>query len=167
MVPCCQQNQGNILNQEGRVKFIPVHQARASGTSDRLDACAVLRGVVQAFSALQDIKTPVKIGTYTMLPNLVLSTVLMLPGRHPGPVLTISLAPGVSLVVLRVLLRRHWGWLPGGSVLHGVGKGLGASSAGERPVLSLVGIVLGRASSGGPLLLLRRAAALCLAGRGR
>jgi putative peptidoglycan lipid II flippase len=87
-----------------------------------LCAFAGLKVVVPAFYALQDTKTPVKIGTYAMLLNLGLSVALILPMRHGGLALATSLAAYFNLVGLLVLLRRRLGPMQGRSVLRSACK---------------------------------------------
>lgn len=79
---------------------------------------AGLKVVVPAFYALRDTKTPVRMGPYTMLLNLGLSALLLIPMQHGGLALTTSLAAYFNLVGLLVRRRQHLGPIQGRSVLH-------------------------------------------------
>jgi putative peptidoglycan lipid II flippase len=126
-----------------------------------LCAYAGLKVVVPAFYALQDTKTPVRIGVYAMLLNIVLSVVLIVPLQHGGLALATSLSAIFHVGVLGGLLRRRLGRLQGRSIVRSAGKVgvaslltagltgwlgwamLPASGAGALPTVLLGGIVLG------------------------
>jgi putative peptidoglycan lipid II flippase len=151
-----------------------------------LCAFAGLKVVVPAFYALQDTRTPVRIGTYALLLNLILSAALMIPMRHGGLALATSLSACFNIMALLVLLRRRLGAINGWSVLHSASKVLGASvvtaaltwwgarwalGAAQTPSLqamALGGIVLGGlVCYSGLVLILRSAEALFLLEMGR
>ena len=69
------------------------------------------RVVVNVFYAFQDIWTPVKVTTLTIVVNLVLSVLLIKPLKHSGLALAISLSSMVNLTVLLVILRVRLGKL--------------------------------------------------------
>lgn len=87
-----------------------------------LCAYAALKVVVPAFYALQDTKTPVRIGVYAMLLNIGLSVLLIRPFQHGGLALATSLSAIFNVGVLGGLLRRRLGRLQGWSILHSLGK---------------------------------------------
>ena len=106
----------------------------------------VLEILVRAFYALHDTWTPVKIGTATMLLNIVLSLVLIRVFGYPdstnfargpfgGLALAMSIATAVESTVLWIILRRRIGGINESRVLGGaartlVAAGLMALSAG-------------------------------------
>ncbi|MBI3325488.1 MAG: murein biosynthesis integral membrane protein MurJ [Nitrospinae bacterium] len=87
-----------------------------------LCAYAGLKVVVPAFYALQDTKTPVRIGAYAMLLNIALSVALMFPLQHGGLALATSLSAFFNVGVLVGLLRRRIGRLQGRMILHSASK---------------------------------------------
>jgi putative peptidoglycan lipid II flippase len=74
-----------------------------------LFAFAGVKIVVPAFYSLKDTKTPVKIGAFSMLFNIVLSLILMIPLKHGGLALATSLASILNLYLLLLVLRRRLG----------------------------------------------------------
>lgn len=87
-----------------------------------LCAYAGLKVVVPAFYALQDTRSPVRIGLYTILLNLLLSLALMGPLAHGGLALATSLAAFVNLGLLGLGLRRHLGQIQGRAMLRSAAK---------------------------------------------
>ncbi|MFQ6112230.1 MAG: murein biosynthesis integral membrane protein MurJ, partial [Nitrospinota bacterium] len=86
-----------------------------------LVAFAEVKIVVSAFYALQDTRTPVTIGVYAMLANIVLNLILMGPLKHGGLALATSLASALNLLLLLRLLKGRVeslrGWEIGRSLL--------------------------------------------------
>lgn len=78
-------------------------------------AFAGVRIVSQAFYALQDTKTPVKIAVAALVTNIVLSTIFVARTElaHGGLALAASLAATVNLSLLTVLLRKKIGRMDG------------------------------------------------------
>jgi len=81
-----------------------------------------VRIVISTFYALQDTKTPVKIGIVSLLVNIVLSVLLMGPMRHGGLALATSLASGVNLTLLIFCLRKRLGRIGAREILRSVIK---------------------------------------------
>lgn len=81
-------------------------------------AFAGVRIVVPVFYALQDTKTPVKIGVMAMALNLALNLLLMFPLKHRGLALATSLAAIFNFSALLFILRRRIQWADGGSILR-------------------------------------------------
>ena len=75
-----------------------------------------LKIIVPAFYALQDTKTPAKIGVYSMLLNIILNLILMGPLQHGGLALATSIAAIFNLTILIYLLRKRLG-LMGGKII--------------------------------------------------
>ena len=69
--------------------------------------------IVPAFYALQDTKTPAKIGVYSMLLNIILNLILMGPLQHGGLALATSIAAIFNVTVLTYLLRKRLGLMGG------------------------------------------------------
>ncbi len=72
---------------------------------------------VPAFYAMQDMRTPVRIGIYTVLLNLVLNIIFILTlptyWKHAGMALSTVLTEGLGMIALGILLTRrvknlHW-----------------------------------------------------------
>ncbi|MBN2303268.1 MAG: murein biosynthesis integral membrane protein MurJ [Anaerolineae bacterium] len=98
----------------------------------------VLEVLVRAFYALNDTWTPVKVGTATMLLNIVLSLALIRVfgypngtnfGRGPfgGLALAMSIATAVESTTLWIILRRRIGGIEERRVLGGAARTLAAS----------------------------------------
>jgi putative peptidoglycan lipid II flippase len=72
--------------------------------------------LVPSFYAMQDTRTPVRVGIWTVLLNLILNVafILLLPlyWRHAGMAFATVLAEGVGMMVLAVLLARRLPGLP-------------------------------------------------------
>ncbi len=83
-----------------------------------LPAASGTRIVVQAFYAMQDTKTPVKVSFAAVLVNVVMGVVLMSPMRHRGLALAAALSMAFNFFVLVFLLRRRAHALEGRRTLH-------------------------------------------------
>ena len=81
-----------------------------------------LKVVIPAFYALQDTKTPVRIGDCAMLLNIVLSAALMRPLHHGGLALATLLAAFFNLGMLGLSLYRRLGELQGWSILQSASR---------------------------------------------
>jgi putative peptidoglycan lipid II flippase len=94
-------------------------------------AFAGVRIVAQAFYALQDTKTPVKIAVLALCANILLSTVFILwtPLNHGGLALAASLASMLNISLLTVQLRKKIGRMDGGRILNSLLKIVPASVA--------------------------------------
>ncbi|MFH1061231.1 MAG: murein biosynthesis integral membrane protein MurJ [Pseudomonadota bacterium] len=91
--------------------------AAVMGYGAGLWAFAALRGVLPAFYALKDTRTPVKVGAVCVVINVGLSLALMDPLKHVGLALATSLTSAANLGMLLWLLRRRLGRLGGREVL--------------------------------------------------
>lgn len=79
-----------------------------------LGAFATVKVVVPVFYAQKDMKTPVKVAIATLIVNIVLNLILMIPLKHAGLALATSLASAFNLTVLLFLLEKrgqgpNWG----------------------------------------------------------
>lgn len=74
-----------------------------------LPAFAAVRLVVQAFYALQDTLTPVRLAAIALVANIILCYVLVQPMQHAGLALATSLASYLNFFSLYLLLRRRIG----------------------------------------------------------
>ncbi|NIQ02710.1 MAG: oligosaccharide flippase family protein, partial [Nitrospinaceae bacterium] len=92
-----------------------------------LCAFAGTRVMVSAFYSFQDTKTPMKIGIYAMLINVVLAVILMGPLQHGGIALATSLASIYNAGAL-VHLMRKLGRMGGRKILSSITQ-LGIASA--------------------------------------
>lgn len=64
-------------------------------------------GIVRAgFYSRQDMKTPVRVGVFCLVLNVLLSLALMVPLRHCGLALSTTIAAYVNVAILMVLLKR-------------------------------------------------------------
>ncbi len=81
-----------------------------------------LKIIVPAFYSLQDTKTPVRIGIYSMLVNIILNLILMGPLKHGGLALATSIAALFNVVLLIYLLRKRIGLMGGRKILSSVIK---------------------------------------------
>lgn len=82
-------------------------------------AFAGYRIVAQAFYALQDTKTPVKIAVVALFTNILLSSVFITwtSLAHGGLALAASLAATLNIILLTVLLRKKIGRMDGRRIL--------------------------------------------------
>ncbi len=75
-----------------------------------LGAFATVKVVVPVFYAQKDMKTPVKVAVATLVVNVVLNLILMIPLKHAGLALATSLASMFNLaMLLRILEKREQG----------------------------------------------------------
>ena len=72
----------------------------------------LIKVLAPGFYARQDTKTPMRIGALSMGVNIVLSLLLVMPLKHVGLALAISLAAFVNAGVLYLMLRRQDVYLP-------------------------------------------------------
>ena len=72
-----------------------------------LGAFATVKVVVPVFYAQKDTKTPVKVAIATLIVNIMLNLILMVPLKHAGLALATSLASAFNLTVLLILLERR------------------------------------------------------------
>jgi putative peptidoglycan lipid II flippase len=77
-----------------------------------------IRVVTATFYALQDTRTPVRVGMATMVVNLALSLALMGPLAHAGLALANACASMVNFTVLFFLLRRRLGRVETGRIFR-------------------------------------------------
>jgi len=118
-------------------------------------AFAGVRIVAQAFYALQDTKTPVKIAVVALVANILLSAVFITwtPLEHGGLALATSLAATLNIGLLTVQLRKKIGRMDGKRILRSLLKIVPASIAmgvigwwvGRQPVWDLSGHTLYKA----------------------
>jgi len=82
-----------------------------------LCAFAGLKVVVPAFYSMHDTKTPVKIGAYATLANIILNIILMGPLKHGGLALATSLSSLMNVSLLIYILRKRIGRIGGRKIL--------------------------------------------------
>ncbi len=118
-----------LLFQRGAFDFDATHLTAEALLyySVGLWAFSGVRVVVATFYALQDTKTPVKIAVISLLVNIVLSVVLMVPMRHGGLALATSVASGVNLVLLILALRKRLGRIGARGILQSVFKSMASA----------------------------------------
>jgi putative peptidoglycan lipid II flippase len=90
-------------------------------------AFAGFRVVVQAFYAMQDTKTPVKVAVAAMASNILLGLLLMGPLRHAGLALATSISSIINFVWLFALLIRRQRGFDLGELFRSHGKVILAS----------------------------------------
>jgi putative peptidoglycan lipid II flippase len=110
--------------------------AAAAGTADALLSYAFgiwavvgVRVVTATFYALQDTRTPVKVGAAAVLVNLSLSLALMGPLAHAGLALANTCASMVNFAALFFLLRRRLGGLESARIARALARTAVASAA--------------------------------------
>jgi putative peptidoglycan lipid II flippase len=74
-------------------------------------AIACARIVAPTFYSLKDTVTPVKAAIVSLVVNIFLSMVLMIPLKHGGLALSISISSGLNLILLLYFLRKKIGGL--------------------------------------------------------
>jgi len=119
-------------------------------------AFAGVRIVAQAFYALQDTATPVKVALVALVANILLSTVFILwtPLAHGGLALATSLAAIINISLLTFRLRKKLGRIDGRRILSSLLKTIPASIAmgmigwwcARQPVWNLTGHILFKAT---------------------
>ena len=94
-------------------------------------AFAGVRIVAQAFYALQDTRTPVKIAVIALFTNIVLSAVFITwtPLNHGGLALATSLAATLNIGLLTLQLRKKIGRMDGRKILKSLLRIIPASIA--------------------------------------
>ncbi len=105
-----------------------------------LPGYGLVRGLAQAYYAMQDTKTPVRIGVVSVVSNVVFILLLMKPMRLAGLALATSLASYVNAGLLFALLPRRVGAYAPGPLLRSTARTLAGSA------------VLGVAALGGEAL---------------
>lgn len=94
-----------------------------------LCAYSGIKIIAPAFYSLQDTKTPVKIGIYSMILNTVLNLLLMGPLQHGGLALATSLAALFNVAMLIYYLRKRLGLMGGRKILRSTLKMASAAIA--------------------------------------
>jgi len=82
-----------------------------------LCAFAGIKVIVPAYYSLQETKTPVKIGVYSMLLNIVLNVILMGPLQHGGLALATSISALLNVSLLIYFLKKRLGLIGGRLIL--------------------------------------------------
>jgi putative peptidoglycan lipid II flippase len=102
------------LFQYGAFSAADTHATRDAvlGYSVGLVALILVKVLAPGFYAQQDIRTPVKIGIFTLLATQVLNALLIWPLRHAGLALAISLGACLNAGLLFSLLRRRGVYAP-------------------------------------------------------
>jgi putative peptidoglycan lipid II flippase len=75
-------------------------------------AFILIKVLVPGFTARQDAATPVRFGIYSMLANLVLNALLLMPLAHAGPALATTLAAYLNAGLLLITLLKNKVYLP-------------------------------------------------------
>lgn len=123
----------NLLLEHGRFDRISTQGVAAAILfyAVGLWAFAGVRIVVQAFYALQDTKTPVRIAVVALVTNILLSAafITLTPLAHGGLALAASLAAMVNIGLLTVQLRKKIGRMDGKRILTSLLKIVPASVA--------------------------------------
>jgi putative peptidoglycan lipid II flippase len=97
-----------------------------------LPAFSVTRLAAQAFYAMGDTRTPVRVGMVTVAANVGFAVGLMWPLGHAGLALASSLSAYVNAALLLWLLRRRLGRLGG----RAIARSLARSAVGATAVLA-------------------------------
>jgi putative peptidoglycan lipid II flippase len=92
-----------------------------------LPALSLRQVVLRAYYALQDTKTPMKIGVLTVVINIVLNLILIRYLAHGGLALATSIATTISFLLLIWYLRKKIGSIAGMSMIISGAKMLVAS----------------------------------------
>lgn len=114
----------NLILQRGEFDYIAtIGTAQAVlYYSAGLWAFAGVKIVLQAFYSLQDTKTPLKVALLGVSSNILFSLLLMVPFKHGGLALANSLAAGLSLFLLILILRKRIGRIDGTRILKSLRK---------------------------------------------
>lgn len=101
----------NILFQRGEFLVATTYYTATALLYYSIGLCAFagVKIVVPAFYSLKDTKTPVRIGIYAMLTNIVLNLILMGPLKHGGLALATSLSSMLNMGLLVLILRKRLG----------------------------------------------------------
>ena len=127
-----------------------------------LCAFAGTKVLVSAYYSLQDTKTPMKIGIYSMLLNVVLAVILMGPLKHGGIALATSLSSIFNAAALVFLLKKKLGRMGGRKIISSTLQlaiavtlmGLGVYFANtwwfdsQAPLIERIGILFGEITLG-------------------
>jgi len=70
----------------------------------------LLKVVVAAFYARQDMRTPVKVALWAVVVNIVFNLILIKPFAHAGVAMATSISSAFDVVVLLVILQRYGLW---------------------------------------------------------
>lgn len=92
-----------------------------------LFAYSAIQLLNRVFYSLQDTRTPVTVGIFTILVNIALNFLLIKPMGHGGLAFAYSLAGIVNLVGLLYILRRRIGSIDGRKMLTSFGQTLAIS----------------------------------------
>jgi putative peptidoglycan lipid II flippase len=84
--------------------------------------------LTRAYYAVEDVKTPVIVGAFSIAVNLALSFALLPVMGHAGLALANSLAAGFNTLFLFTRLKKHLPYLKGRSLLLSLGKMCAASA---------------------------------------
>ncbi len=87
-----------------------------------LCAFSGIKIVVPAFYSLKDTVTPVKIGIFAMVVNIILNLLLMGPLLHGGLALATSISSLLNVVLLIFILRKRIGGLDGKKIVETIIK---------------------------------------------
>ena len=122
------------LFQYGAFNAFDMHMTEESlwGFSAGLFFFIMVKIVVSAFYARQDMKTPVKIGMMAVGINIFFNTILIFPLKHVGLALATSIAAMFNCLVLLAILRKRgllhfrpgWGKVIAGSLLGNLAMAL-------------------------------------------
>ncbi|MEK6692702.1 MAG: murein biosynthesis integral membrane protein MurJ [Nitrospirota bacterium] len=85
-------------------------------------AFAGVKIVLRVFYSLQDTKTPLKVGIFTVCSNILFSIILMGPLKHAGLAFANSLAAGINIFLLTIILRKKIGRIDGTRILKSLKK---------------------------------------------
>jgi len=96
-----------------------------------------VRIMVAAFHAMQDTLTPVKTAFYTLIINIVLNVILMVPLKAGGLALATSIAGFFNLIFLSFILRKRIGLFAGREITRSFIKILAAAT-----IMGMVSYVL-------------------------
>lgn len=87
-----------------------------------LCAFAGTKVLVSAFYSFQDTKTPMKIGIYSMLLNVVLAIILMGPLKHGGIALATSISSIFNAAALVFLMKKRLGRMGGRKIVYSMAQ---------------------------------------------
>jgi putative peptidoglycan lipid II flippase len=124
-----------------------------------LPGYGLVRGLAQAYYAMQDTKTPVRIGALSVVANLVFILILMKPMKLAGLALATSLASYVNAAFLFALLPRRVGPYGTGNLLRSTARTIAGSAA--LGIACLAGAALARTIFPGDAIVSRIAVVGC------
>ena len=110
----------NTLWERGEFIHTSTHGTAVALLFYSVGLCAYsgIKIIAPAFYSLQDTKTPAKIGIYSMILNIILNLILMVPLKHGGLALATSLSALFNVIVLIHFLRKRLGLLGGRKILN-------------------------------------------------